>query len=318
MPAASPLVVLLWSAGILAGLSIVLPPLLAALGLSRYRNALDEDAAALDPGGDPLYADVYRQLTDLGLRPLGTCRETLWFFGWHWRWSMLLGVFGSRERGCFACVYRLFPTEPVRVAFTTCFDDGAHTWTANHMPELRISENDYVRWAVETADLALLLAEHEQMLKIFATNGRAPLAHDSLPVLAANLAVHTPRSVRRDRRKWMAQLWESLAWLVMFPGFVALLSLRPWVLPAGMLIVSVLIHAGRQVLRGELADEHRHRVAMAGIARYVTQSRYAEPQPQGRSQGSEAVRAGPPQRRTAGVSRLVKDATSPVKSPPAG
>src|SRR5262249_36095033 len=117
MSAASPLVLLLWCAGILAGLSIALPPVLYALGLICYRTTLREDVAALGAGEDPHYAGVSRQLTGLGLRPLGTCREVIWFFQHHWRWSALLGVFGSRERGCFACVYRFSPNEPVRVAF---------------------------------------------------------------------------------------------------------------------------------------------------------------------------------------------------------
>jgi hypothetical protein len=295
MPADSILVILLWCAGILAGLSIALPPVLHALGLILYHNTITEDAAALEAGGDPLYAGVYRQLTELGLRPLGTCREVVWFFQHHWRWSVLLGVFGSAVRGCFACVYRFSHDEPVRVAFATCFDDGAHAWTANHMPELRISEDDHVRWAVETADLAVLLAEHEQMLKIFAAKGRRPEAHDHLSVLAANLAAQTPRSVRRHMEKCG---WLVLGWLLILPGFCALVLQRPWVLPAGMLAMSALWHLLFWLGRAEQARDRRHRVALQGIARHEAQLHYVapEPEPEERPLNNEAVRKGLPRR----------------------
>jgi hypothetical protein len=295
MPAASILILLLLCAGILAGLSIALPPVLHALGLFLYRNSVSEDATALEPGADPLYAGVYRQLTELGLRPLGTCREVIWFFHYRWRWTVLLGVFGSRVRGCFACVYRFSPNEPVRVAFATCFDDGAHAWTANHMPELRISEDDHVRWAVETQDMAVLLAEHEQMLKIFAAKGRRPEEHDRLAVLAANLAVQTPRSVRRHTEKCA---WLVLGWLLLFPGLLALLSLRPWILPAGMLVMSALWHLMHWLGRGEQAADRRHRVALLGIARHTAQINPIEPEPQLEDLplNREAVRKGLPRR----------------------
>jgi hypothetical protein len=290
----SPLVVLLWFAAGLVVLVTVLPLLLTVAGLTRCRTGIQKDPAVLEPGDDPVYAELYRRLTELGLEPLGTCLNHYRFFAYPWRWSVLHAVFGSREQGCFACVYRLHPNEPLRVSFTTCFTDGAMAWTANNLPEVQIVEEDYVRCGVETTDLAWQLDEHRKVVASLTARGRTPDAHDSLPVLAQTLQRQGARYVRRDRRKWAGDLWLLLAYRVGFPSFVALLSLRPWVMPAGTLVlwlIGVLVYRlGRRVQ----GDERRHRLALSAIARDAVLTRFPGPQPQRPVSGSEDIRPSPP------------------------
>jgi hypothetical protein len=295
----SPLVVLLWIAAGLVVLVTVLPLLLTVAGLTRCRTDIQQDPAVLEPGDDPVYADLYRRLTELGLEPLGTCLNHYRFFAYHWRWSVLHAVFGSREQGCFACVYRLFPNEPLRVAFTTCFTDGAMAWTANNLPELQIVEDDYVRCGVETTNLTLQRDEHQKVVASLTARGRSADAHDRLPVLAQTLQRHGPRAGRRDRGRWAEDLWLVLAYLVGMPFFVALLSLRPWVMPAGTLVlwaVGLLIF---WLSRREQGDDRRHRLALLAIARDAVLTRFPGPQPQRPVSGSEGIRPSPP----TGVSR---------------
>ncbi len=74
MSVSSLLIALLWCVGVLAALTILLPLVLTLVGLTRYRNRIDENTAALEPADSDLsYAATYRELIELGFRPLGTC-----------------------------------------------------------------------------------------------------------------------------------------------------------------------------------------------------------------------------------------------------
>jgi hypothetical protein len=270
MFAAPPTVlVLLWCVAGVAALAAVLPPLLHLAGLSRYRAETDEDPAALEPtGDDPFYAGVCAQLADLGLRPLGTHRDLVWFFGPHWRWSCSLKVFGSRQRRCFACVYRLIQGEPVRVAFLTCFLDGGHVWTGNHMESLKVVDDDYLRWGVQTSDLTLLLEEHRKVVEWFAATGTTAADHDSLPVLRASMERHVPRSVRRHRDVPGMIILEALFWLAGPPLLLAYSLGQQWLLPVGVLASLAVRHVLHRWPLHQEGDERRQQVAREGIVRY--------------------------------------------------
>jgi hypothetical protein len=244
-----PYLIALWGAAGLAAFLVCLPPLLQFLGLSRLVNRFDESPGTVEPtDDDPAYADIYRQLLALGLRPLGSCWEQYWFFNGHWTKAFHHRVFGSRDRKCFACVYRLVSGEPVRVALATCFTDEALVWTANHFAEFRQLEEDHVRWGINTSDLAELLDSHRQVVEDFVAHGHPVGDHDSLPLLAATLYTHNRRYIRGERHSGLTHLKYAFFWLGIGPLVArTFFGLGNWVLPvaviAGAAAKALLEHA---------------------------------------------------------------------------
>ncbi len=181
----------LWCAAGIAAAWVLLPPFFGMIGLSRFRHRSEADPAGLaPPDDDPNYADTYRQLEALGFRPLGTYEERVTFFGSHWAWSVRERVFGSKELGCAACVYRFFPGEPMRVAMVSCAADGAMLWTGNRLADMVENDVGYRRWGVVTDDMAKLLSRHREEAKCF-LDGRALVAHDDLDALVPVIARHS-------------------------------------------------------------------------------------------------------------------------------
>jgi hypothetical protein len=230
--------VVLGGVACLIAVGVCLPCLFQLLGLTMFVNWFEDNPNQCEPGGDdPVYADVCRQLRDLGFEPLGSCWERYWFITRHWTKTFHHRVFGSRARGCFVCVYRLFRGDPVRVAFTTCFTDQALIWTGNHMEEFRRLEDDYVRWGIDTGNLAELLAAHRQVVEEFVAAGRQIDAHDSFPVLTATLAVHNWRYVRSARQEGLAYLQYEAFWLGLGPLLVFLCyGVSGWWIPASVIL----------------------------------------------------------------------------------
>ncbi len=200
---------LLWCAAGIAAAWVLLPPFLSMVGLSRFRHRSEADPADLaPPDDDPHYADTHRQLEALGFRPLGTYEERVTFFGSHWVWSVRESVFGSKELGCAACVYRFFPGEPMRVAMVSCAADGAMLWTGNRLADMVEHDHDYRRWGVVTDDMAHLLGRHREEAKCF-LDGRARVAHDDLGALVPVLARHSREQglkASRDLGRWTLKL----------------------------------------------------------------------------------------------------------------
>lgn len=242
---------LLWCAAGVTAAWVLLPPLLGMIGLSRFRHRGEAGPADLaPPDDDPHYADTYRQLEALGFRPLGTYEERVTFFGSHWVWSVSERVFGSKELGCAASVYRFFPGEPMRVAMVSCAADGAMLWTGNRLADMVEHDHDYQRWGVVTDDMARLLGRHREEAKRF-LDGRACLAHDDLGALVPVLARHS----REQGLKASRALGGWTLKLALF--FVAVPTILAWMFfGCGSLAVpvSVVLGAAAKVLFDKFGD----------------------------------------------------------------
>ena len=190
---------LLWCAAGLMLAYLFLPMFFMMLGQTRVTFAvLGGPEAAQPTDNDPQYADLYERLRNLGFEPLGSRREIGWFANGHWYKRSLPGrIWATPGRDCFVSLYRLFPDEPWRLAFSTIFTDGSAVQTANQMTRLRIEEPDYLRQACPSPDLSEVLRQHRQTAEDFrATWGRVVAAPD-LPEALERLCHHSERHLRK-------------------------------------------------------------------------------------------------------------------------
>ncbi|MBY0525857.1 MAG: hypothetical protein K2R98_20865 [Gemmataceae bacterium] len=207
-------------AGCLAAFMVV-PPLFHVLGLSRYAIGVD------DPGGESLFGDndpvppmMLTQLHDLGFKPLATVREHVWFFHIHWTWSLTQRIYGSRNQGCYASLYRFVSGEPLRMAFATVFTDGAEIWTGNSAAEIQIREDDYWRQGFLTGDLKELMARHQEAVQAFVADGRSPGSHDRLEPFMETTERLTRRHLRTHRQGPLNILATWATMLALFPALM--------------------------------------------------------------------------------------------------
>jgi hypothetical protein len=206
---------MLWLLAIGLLVSMCVPPLFHALGLSRYR--IDQDELAPPPPEDEYAAGLVRQLEALGFKPLGTLTEVVHFFMFHWSWSCRQEVYGSKDQRAYAVLYRFVADEPARLAFATCFQDGAMAWTGNHSEEIRMLADDYVRWGTATTDLAELLRLHHEAAERLGS-ARQPVAHDQLDAFPPVMEIHARRFLRDGR----------MGPTMLLTTTVALAGLGPW------------------------------------------------------------------------------------------
>ena len=223
-------------------LSMCLPPLFHLLGWSRYFMEQDDAAIAAESGDDDAYtAKLLSQLRELGFKPLGAVTETVHFFILHWSWSCRQRIFGSKERRAFAALYRFVKEEPVRLAFVTCFADGAMAWTGNHSEDIRMLSADFVRWGFATDDLAELLERHHQAADRLAGSDRKPVDHDQLANLAAVLAPHSRRQVFSSKAEPRMFLVASLFLGGVAPAIVAAsFGFDSWFVPLVVIVEAIL------------------------------------------------------------------------------
>lgn len=205
---AEPVVLALGGVGAVVLAWAVTPPLLHWLGLSRYR-AIVEDGPHEEEYGqeDPLDLPMHRLLHAMKFKPLGAVRERVRFFVMHWVWSVRHRVFAGLEAQAYACVYRFAPGEPARVAFATCFDDGAMIWTTNSAQAAIKEADDYVHQCLITTDLAELLVKHHEAVARFKAAGRTSARPDRLAPLTSGLEKFGQRYLSTDR----SSAWSVLA-----------------------------------------------------------------------------------------------------------
>ena len=206
---------LLWLGAGAVALWMLLPAVLNMLGLTYRQGHIDYDTAVIEPSGDDAeYEALFDELRRLGFEPVGTRRNTHWFFLHHWRKTFQSRVFTIRRGHCIALTYKLRAWDHWRLCFVTGFSDGAILETANQMENFRIEEPDYLRWGLATPDRALLLERHREACRDFAATGARKVA--DLPADEVNDLIRTHEA----RHHLKAHRWTGLA--VMFPALSCL------------------------------------------------------------------------------------------------
>lgn len=235
------------------GVGAIMAPVIAGAG---------EPAAT---GVDEIRDDVCRQLEALGFRPLGTCREDVWFFGPHWLKTFLLKTYGSREHQAFACIYRFVADEPIRVALTTCFADEAMVWTGNHSDDIQLKEDDYLRWGYTTNNMAELLGVHGEAVAPFRAAGRVPGSHDRFETLLPVMGHQSSRFLHQDKSLAKLVLGYTLFFLITAPGYLASQhGMDSWTVPLGIIVGGLLKVCFEQWMFRQMARQHREEVARGG------------------------------------------------------
>ena len=247
----------LWTAAGLAVLADTAPAVMGLLGLSRYRCERAEDPTLARPYNelDSHESHVYQQLSRLAMRPLGVAWEKAYFFAVHWYKSFALKTFTSPDHSLFACVYRLVPFEPVRVALVTCFQDGSMVWTGNHMEKEKTMADNYIRWGINTTNLSELLRCHHQVVDRLTSKGRQRCRHDRLEVLVRSLLEHSPKHLHDPTLNLL-----SLVLSLLLPVGALCIGLSNfgtshWITPAGVLLGCLIWKAGFYLLRSAAAGE---------------------------------------------------------------
>jgi hypothetical protein len=241
--------VLLWLGAGAVALWMLLPALLNALGLTIWQSSIEEDPAALEPGGDDAeYEELFAQLRRLGFEPIGTRTTTCWFFLHHWYRTFSARVFAARQGDALALTYKLRAWDPWRLCFVTAFSDGAIVETANQMASFRIDEPDHLRWGLATPDRALLLERHRAVCREFAAEGSRSLAVLPAEQIHQHINHHASRT-HRKRHRWTGLSSLSTALGFLGAGFILVRDLggtAPYLLPVGIIVWGFLwpaVHA---------------------------------------------------------------------------
>jgi len=229
---------------ILAGLLILwtaLPPLLALLGMTRHYARCDADPTrvAVENWNDPDEAFIHEQLSLLGMEPLGNVDEEIWFLAVHWFKRIPIKVLGSDEHNCFACLYRLFPNDPLRISLATCFEDGCLVWTGNYLEDFKKIDSKYIRSGIRTDDVAELLRQHQKAVAAVRTEGHALGRHDDITTLARTMSSSGAKHLRMPALHFnfllAALALPAVGYWFAGERFEAI----PWMTPVGVLAGSV-------------------------------------------------------------------------------
>jgi len=229
---------------ILAGLLFlwtVLPPLFALLGMTRYRArcSADPTQVAVENWNDPDEALIHEQLSLLGMEPLGNIDEEIWFFVVHWFKRIPLKVYGSETHQCFACLYRLFPEAPLRVALATCFEDDCLVWTGNFLEDFKKIDRKYIRWGVRTDDVAELLQQHQKVVETVRTEGHALARHDDISTLSQVMTASGAKHLRMPAMHLNFMLAALTLPILAFWLASERFGGVPWLIPGAVLAGSV-------------------------------------------------------------------------------
>jgi hypothetical protein len=308
-PALDPLTLILWGAAALVALGVLLPMVLAILGLTRvqFLSIAGPEAVERAGDGDPRYPDLLDQLRDLGFDPLAVRVERAWFYLWYWvRTSLPGAILGRRGkarfadgRDCFATLYRLYRGDPWRLSFATILTDGTLVSTANQIERLRINRPGYWRAAYITEDPSELLRVHEKTVADFAARGWT-VATPDLTEYHQVAAERTQEYLRESGKLKAAQSLQAAAVFMAAGALGAGLALGfgHWGVPTLVIVCGVFfellmpttIRTGAQSIRQqEQADAVARRWAAA-------RRRQAEEQIAGRQTGviSSEQRPTPP------------------------
>lgn len=231
---------LLWCAAGLAAAWVFLPKLLVVLGQTRCISTLVGGPESARPtGDDPQYADLFETLTDLGFAPLGSRVESSWFLPTRlYRKGPAGRIFATAERDCFASVYRLFVGDRWHVTFCTVFTDDSLASTSNHMANLRIDQEGYLRWGCPSPDLAEVLQRHRRVAEDYRAADARTVDHPDLEGACEAIRYHSERYLRRRGPALVLKGLSNALFFVCVPAaFAALwMSADHWAVPALVLL----------------------------------------------------------------------------------
>jgi hypothetical protein len=177
---------------------ICLPHVILALGWKpRWRiGGGPEDLAPEE--SDPVYADLYRQLTALEFEPLGFYYESIPFGP-----RFQVAMFGSRRLDCYASLSRLTRYDEVRLRFLSVFHGGGVILTKND-ETVEEQRGDYLRQGVYTSS-----AEETLRLHLAAVERYRVVGHQECPggtlgnrLLAADVFYGNAQVVSQMRRNF--------------------------------------------------------------------------------------------------------------------
>ncbi|MGL6095335.1 MAG: hypothetical protein ACRC7O_05990 [Fimbriiglobus sp.] len=161
-----------WVLGFAALAAFLTPYFFTILGLQFLRFTAFEGQGPEEPDADDTEGlAVYRTLTGLGFRHAGWTRERMWFSQHHWYKTFRLQVLQSRDGRTFAALYRLFPSEPPRIALDSITDQGVFVRTVTPGAGIPETEPDYRRVELPQATPERLLVQHSLELDRAAATG---------------------------------------------------------------------------------------------------------------------------------------------------
>jgi len=196
---------------------IFLPNLLAALGISYYRNQVSGEPADLDPQGKgPIYADLHEQLVHLGFYPLGLYREQVLA-----RRGRREFIFVHHSEHCVAVIFRLVRGNP-RLVLKSYFANGAVVGTCNAY-EQQDDANFLVKGVASNA-VDVVLEEHRRGVGRFTAAGNKLLD-------CSTLATYAERERQYFFNPTIRRKYRSAQWTILFAKLL--------VLAAGAAIVAV-------------------------------------------------------------------------------
>lgn len=145
---------------------VCLPHVVTAAGRGprRWIEGRPEDLAP--DGRDPIYADLYGQLTDLGFRPLGFYHEAIPFGP---RFSV--ATFGSDQGSCLGSLSKLSRYDEPRLRFLSVFHDDAVILTKND-ETLSEQRGDFLRQGIATDCAQEVLELHQVAVECYRSTGR--------------------------------------------------------------------------------------------------------------------------------------------------
>jgi hypothetical protein len=233
--------------------------LFGMLGLDNYRNERTGGPGDLDPDGKgPVYANLYRQLTELGFEPFGVLQE---YVRGHTTSPDL--IFIRPQEQCMAVVWKFASGDP-RVKFKTYFCEGVIVLTCNYRCPLKDAAGLLVT-SVPSTFLAPVLEEHRKHVAEAVAEGYRVLdcnTADAVTDLQRAFFYH-----RAVRRQYIGALRDILVGELTLIGIVTCLTmwLSPWPFPAnvalglfgGCLVMFVWILLGEWVVNRLLTSEQR-------------------------------------------------------------
>jgi hypothetical protein len=154
----------LWSLAAVGTIWALVPPVVTALGLYRASATAREDTQAAPPSEDGReYLQKYRELSELGFRPVGLLTEHYWLFAFHWYKEFSSRCLATADNTYYASLYRFFDG-PVRVKFDSFLSDGFIVRTVMG-EDCQDRDDRWVRTEVPTKSVIELFEQHKQLVE---------------------------------------------------------------------------------------------------------------------------------------------------------
>jgi hypothetical protein len=176
MPDIGAVDVVLWAVAVAGLVWAFTPPLAHGWGLFLFRFTAKDDPRAVEPDGrDADYEQKYRELIDLGFRPVGVLTEHYWLFTLHWYKAFSFRCLSTADGTCLVGLYRL-GNEPVRVKFDTYLGDGFLVRTV--MPGAGVEDQGelWARFEEPAVGVPELYARHQQHVNLVRLKAGEPRA----------------------------------------------------------------------------------------------------------------------------------------------